>query len=219
MNQKQTIFIVLAAIILIGGALWYAKTQKDVVKPVATQAKPADNQDMTPISPDASGWKTYRNEVYGFEVKYPGRWSVKPYRTAGIGLPIDCEQTPEECENFGVSFSPPNGADSNEHAVVFETSPWKTGEDSSRKEEDKSIEKKTKEGKIYRKNSVYIPIYGACYATAFFPDVKLEGETGFHLASFYPFPENMSYEDATTFCAEEYNDSTFIEIVESFHRI
>lgn len=107
----------------------------------------------------------------------------------------------------------------NEHAVVIETSPWKAEEESLRKDKNQSIEKKTREGKLYRKNSVYIPIYGACYATASFPGVMLGKETSFHFASFYSFPESASYDGASTFCAKEYNDPIFIRMVESFKQI
>ena len=34
---------------------------------------------------DISTWKTYRNDEYGFEFKYPGSWSISP-RTDGINL-------------------------------------------------------------------------------------------------------------------------------------
>jgi len=34
----------------------------------------------SPVSPDAySGWKTYRNKVYGFTIRYPKEWFIKEY--------------------------------------------------------------------------------------------------------------------------------------------
>ena len=83
----MTKFTWIAAIIAIAavGYLVYAVVTKDVnVAPVISP---------TPLtSIDTSNWKTYRNEEYGFEVKYPEEWFVKGEKN-GISLlsPRDLE--------------------------------------------------------------------------------------------------------------------------------
>ena len=55
--SKVFIIIILAAIIAFAGVLVYQRNQ-----PPQEQAQPAD---------ETADWQTYRNEEYGFEVKYP----------------------------------------------------------------------------------------------------------------------------------------------------
>ena len=87
MNKRFSTIYFLSAIALIvlagAGVVWYANNvQKDIETvenlPVVTTNPSENGEEMgeeieeLPVSDiDTSNWKTYRNEEYGFEVKYP----------------------------------------------------------------------------------------------------------------------------------------------------
>lgn len=83
---QKTIWIVVLTLIVIGGALWFVSstrnahnTPPDVTS--STQTTPS-NIDVTvralTFKPtDYTGWKTYRDEMFGLMVKYPPTYSLE----------------------------------------------------------------------------------------------------------------------------------------------
>lgn len=80
MHQKINPFVALAAVVIISaGAAWLvAKNQKEIIKEVKQETKAIPQ--IKPV--DYSNWKNYRNENYGFELKYPQDWTVSGYANA-----------------------------------------------------------------------------------------------------------------------------------------
>ena len=84
-KKKQGIYLIPAgAVVLVGVLVFGMPGTAPGDTPTATSTEPVatttDIFDMEPIIPEAKvsteGWKTCRNEEYGWEISYPGDWYV-----------------------------------------------------------------------------------------------------------------------------------------------
>jgi len=82
--MKKSIIIASIVIVLAligGGVFWYVKQGKELVNmPVVENNNLEEEQKGNELQGeeiDTSEWLTYRNEEYGFEVKYPEEWIIK----------------------------------------------------------------------------------------------------------------------------------------------
>ena len=64
-NWKYIIIVLVLAVIIGGGILGWIKTQESAPAELLEIKKPEKVEDET------ANWKSYRNEEYGFEIKYP----------------------------------------------------------------------------------------------------------------------------------------------------
>ncbi len=84
MNKKGFVNIVLVVVIaLLMGTVGYfafVKKSEPVTQqptlPTTTQTPTPQQPSPTPIN-ETANWKTYKNDTYGFEVKYPSDWTSK----------------------------------------------------------------------------------------------------------------------------------------------
>jgi len=75
-NQKGiapiAIILIIIGVLVVAGGLYYYQTQTepDIIQPSPTPSPQPTTQDET------ADWKTYRNDEYGFEFKYPGEYEM-----------------------------------------------------------------------------------------------------------------------------------------------
>jgi len=64
-NWKFLLIVIILAVIVGGGALWYSRRPEQPYQPVEIKKTESVIKDET------ADWKVYRNDEYGFEMKYP----------------------------------------------------------------------------------------------------------------------------------------------------
>lgn len=221
-----TIFILAA---LVGGVLWVAKEKSERMalekqnkeRTAQMQNKQDEPKQLDNFGQnsdiDTSNWKMYRNEEYGFEVRYPEDAEVETFYSNGIGSPVDCKKTPEKCLNFSIKIQNKKG----ENLITMETFSKELPIKNNTNEENSGSLTfhrggKTVSGNNYTKNNSYFPMFSSCFTVVSFPGVNLRKNDGFHFFKFYEIQGQVSLDDAKISCAKENKDVVFDEIIESF---
>ena len=79
MNKKVTIVIILIlALALVAGGFWcWQNNKKAEVNQPVEQIENQEQPQNAETEVDTSDWKTYHDEKYGFEIRYPKRWEIR----------------------------------------------------------------------------------------------------------------------------------------------
>lgn len=85
-NWKFLLIVLILAAVVGGGSLYYSSlVSREIslfVKQILQITKPGTAPDETAGTSTSSvqDWQTYRNEEFGFEVKYPDQWIIDVYK-------------------------------------------------------------------------------------------------------------------------------------------
>jgi hypothetical protein len=75
-NWKYILIVAILALIVGGGILGYLRYFKREISSLSKFPK-IKKSEKPKIEEEIANWKTYRNEEYGFEIKYPPDWKVE----------------------------------------------------------------------------------------------------------------------------------------------
>ncbi len=76
-NQNIILLIVLPTAVLVGAILMLLSLQPAFRPQPQPQSQPSTQPSIEQPTDQTSNWQTYRNEKYGFEVRYPNEWIIQ----------------------------------------------------------------------------------------------------------------------------------------------
>lgn len=110
MNNKRLIIAVTIAVVMLAGAYLIFRNKPTSENKVSQQNQPEIEKNEGTV--DTSSWKTYRNEEYRFEVKYPetGGWrlgeSLSMANDKAVSIYYDYQKQNDKPQLAGVGISP-----------------------------------------------------------------------------------------------------------------
>ena len=84
-NWKFILIILILAVIVGGGILGYMRDFKREI--ISLTKFPEIKKPEKIVKDETANWKTYRNEKYGFEIKYPEKWYIDERRGENVSTP------------------------------------------------------------------------------------------------------------------------------------
>ncbi|MGB2791646.1 MAG: hypothetical protein WBC29_03805 [Candidatus Moraniibacteriota bacterium] len=218
MNQKSLILSILMVLFVVLSSGWLVlRNQKAVQenhKPPVVAENPIQNpEDIQPSAEiDTSRWKTYRNEEYGFTVKYPEGWSMEVFFSGGGSDPgIACKSLSDEC-HYSVGFYDTNKRSYVAVQVIPRESPQ--GEDANVNEKSNQFGT-TLSGLKYSVENVYDAMLSSCISSAHLTSSK--NQDIFSVSTTHDDQVHKTSDDAEKFCAQEYKDPTFKGFLKNFN--
>lgn len=89
LSLPSTIIILFAILVTTGFLVWENNQMAyQISTPSASPIVSTPSVSVSPVPVDVSNWKTYRNETYGFEMKYPLGWNIREADTDTFSLLI-----------------------------------------------------------------------------------------------------------------------------------
>lgn len=217
MNKKALILSIpmILLVALLGGWLLF-RGQGDVQnvpkQPIVSENPAQTGEIQAPDTVDTSSWKIYRNEEYGFEVKYPEGWNMEVFFSGGGSDPgVVCKSLSNEC-HYSVGFHDTSKRSYVAVQVIPKESPQ--GKDVSVNEKSNQVGT-TLSGLKYSVENVYDAMLSSCISSAHLTSSK--SQNIFSVSTTHDDQARKTSDDAEKFCAQEYKDPMFKGFLKSFN--